>query len=315
MAELPGKILFTSGKAGDSDLWRLDLSSGGLGQLTFGSWRNAKGRWSPDGQRIVYVSNQLGPSDLWVADANGQNEARLTSDDRWYDHPDWSPDGTRIVCCSNRDGAADNEIWIYTLQGGSWERLTECAASDSYPAWSPDGQRIAFTSSRSGSDDVWVLELAGRRVTQLTTAPGRDFAPAWSPDGTRIAFVADRAVSWRDRLQGEPDLDVWLMNADGTEQRRLTTNQGTDRCVSWSPDGTHLVYSASKVGDAGERLWVLPVGETVPAPVGMDRAPLEAEIGAHPVGVGLFSFFPDSLVRRFYPDSYFGTETYPHWAR
>src|SRR5262245_53830640 len=104
MAKLSGKILFTSGNSGDTDLWRLDLASGELKQLTFGNWRNAKGRWSPDGQRIVYVSSKLGPSDLWVMDAGGKNEQRLTSDNRWYDHPDWSPDGTRIVCCSNRDG-------------------------------------------------------------------------------------------------------------------------------------------------------------------------------------------------------------------
>src|SRR5205814_623313 len=81
---------------------------------------------------------------------------------------------------------------------------------------------------------------------RLTDAPGRDFAPAWSPDGKRIAFVADRSVSFRDRLEGDPDLDIWFMNADGTDQHLVTKNQGTDRCVSWSPDGHCIIYSASR---------------------------------------------------------------------
>jgi hypothetical protein len=58
------------------------------------------------------------------------------------------------------------------------------------------------------------------------------------------------------------------------------------------------------------------VGGGRPTEIEVGRAPLEKEIDVAPViGVALFSFFPESIVRRFYPDSYFGTETYPHWAR
>src|SRR5437870_4042107 len=120
MAELGGKILFTSGKDRDTDLWCLDLGAQGLRQLTSGNWRNGKGRWSPDGKRIAYVSGKLGGSDLWVMDASGDNATRLTTDNRWYDHPAWSPDGRRIACGSNREGSEDNEIWVLTLADGSW---------------------------------------------------------------------------------------------------------------------------------------------------------------------------------------------------
>ena len=315
MAELGGRILFTSGKDSDTDLWCLDLGAQALRQLTAGSWRNWKGRWSPDGKQIVYVSGKLGPSDLWLMDASGDNAKRPTKDDRWYDHPAWSPDGRRIVCGSNREGSQDNEIWILTLADGSWTRLTESPASDFYPHWSPDGTRIAFSSSRGGSDDVWVIDLRSRQTTRLTDTPGRDFAPAWSPDGTRIAFVADRADSWRDRLLGDPDLDVWLMNADGSAQHRMTTNEGTDRCVAWSPDGTHVVYSSARPGDCGERLRVMRADGGAPAALPLDRRPLEREIGVRVSGIGLFGLLPESVLRRFYPDSHFGTETYPDWTR
>jgi TolB protein len=307
MAKLRGKMLFTSGDSGDTDLWCLELASGHLRQLTTGRCRNAKGRWSPDGQRIAYLSNRLGPSDLWIMDGNGQNGERLTSDNYWYDIADWSPDGAHLVCCARPDGRSDNEIWVVAVPDGSRQRLVECGASDAYPAWSPDGGRIAFTSSRSGVDDIWALELASRRLTELTNAPGRDFAPAWSPDGSQIAFVAARSVAFAADLQGETGTDVWLMSSDGSQQRRLTTHQRTDRCVSWSPDGKHLAYSAA------DRLWVLSVDTGEPVQLDVDRGPLEGEIGVKPIG--LFSLFPESVVRRFYPANYFGSETYPHWTR
>jgi len=313
MAELTGRILFTSGQAGDTDLWCLDLDTTSLRQLTVGRACNAKGRWSPDGTHVVYVSNEAGPRDLWLMAADGTHHERLTDDGRWHDHPDWSPDGSHIVCTSNREGAEDNEIWTLELRTGKWVRLTECAASDSYPAWAPAGRRIAFTSSRSGNQDVWLFDLVTKDLRQLTDAPGPDFGPAWSPDGTRIAFVAARVASCRDSVRTHPDLDVWVMNADGTRERQVTTSQGTDRCVTWSPDGSCLLYTASKPGGTAERLMTVSPDGAGAAPVAYERGPLEAEIGAEPVG--LFSLLPAGIVRRCYPDAYFGTETYPHWIR
>ena len=314
MDQLSGRILFTSGKDADTDLWGLDVARQTLRQLTFGTWRNWKGRWSPDGKRIVYASGKLGPSDLWLMDATGDNATRLTNDGRWYDYPAWSPDGARIVCGSNREGAPDNELWVLTLADRRWERLTDGPGPDFYPHWSPDGRRIAFSSGREGSDDVWVIDLTTRRQTRLTEAPGRDFAPAWSPDGKRIAFVADRADTWRERY-ADPDLDVWLMNADGTAQHRVTTNEGTDRCVAWSPDGAHLVYSSARSGDNGERLHILRADGRELGPLPLDRGPLEHEIDAPVARIGIFSLLPQGLARQFYPDSHFGTETYPDWTR
>lgn len=313
MAELHGRILFTSGKDGDTDLWCLDVGAGALRQLTFGTWRNWKGRWSPDGAHLVYVSGKLGPSDLWLMDARGGDPTRLTTDGRWYDAPAWSPDGKRIVCSANRGFGDENALWVLTLADGRWERLTDGPA-DAYPCWAPDGERVAFSAIRGRSDDVWLVDVGTRRQTRLTDAPGRDFAPAWSPDGTRIAFVADRADSWLERY-ADPDLDVWMMNADGSGQHQMTTNEGTDRCVAWSPDGTHLVYSSARPGDSGERLQIMrPDGRDL-EPLPLDREPLEREIDVQVVRIGLFSLLPEGVARRFYPDSHFGTETYPDWTR
>jgi Tol biopolymer transport system component len=87
--------------------------------------------------------------------------------------------------------------------------------------------RIAFDNF----DDVWTIHADGTDLTRLTHSPGPDFDPSWSPDGTRIAFRSERS--------GEPE--IWVMNADGTEQRRLAAGLSP----AWSPDGSLIAYAGA----------------------------------------------------------------------
>ena len=86
--------------------------------------------------------------------------------------------------------------------------------------------RIAFDNF----DDVWTIDADGTDLTRLTHSPGPDFDPAWSPDGTQIAFRSERS--------GEPE--IWVMNADGTGQHRLTRGLSP----AWSPDGLRIAYAS-----------------------------------------------------------------------
>jgi Tol biopolymer transport system component len=86
--------------------------------------------------------------------------------------------------------------------------------------------RIAFDNF----DDVWTIDADGTDLTRLTHSPGPDFDPSWSPDGTQIAFRSERS--------GEPE--IWVMNADGTGQHRLTRGLSP----AWSPDGLRIAYAS-----------------------------------------------------------------------
>jgi len=87
--------------------------------------------------------------------------------------------------------------------------------------------RIAFDNF----DDVWAIGADGTGLTRLTHSPGPDFDPSWSPDGTRIAFRSERS--------GEPE--IWVMNADGTEQRRVAAGLSP----AWSPDGSLIAFAGA----------------------------------------------------------------------
>ena len=90
--------------------------------------------------------------------------------------------------------------------------------------------RIAFDNF----DDVWTIEADGTGLTRLTHSPGPDFDPSWSPNGRRIAFRSERS--------GEPE--IWVMNADGTEQRRLAAGLSP----AWSPDGSLIAFAGESGG-------------------------------------------------------------------
>ncbi len=181
--------------------------------------------------------------------------------------PSWSPDGYRIVFSANIAG--NEELYVTDVDRASFVRLTDNDVIDRDPAWSPDGQWIVFASERGGRGQLELYRMRpnGADVTQLTNSQGSSIAPAWRPDGRQIVFVSDR-----DR-----DADLYVMNADGTNEQLLTRNDSAeDRDPAWSPDGRWIAFSSNR-DSANFRLFLLDpfVGTVLPVTRG-DADDLEA---------------------------------------
>jgi TolB protein len=239
-----GKIVFT----GNSDIYTTEADGGNVQRLTDSPRFDYLPRWSPDGTKIAFVRQRDNNGEIYVMNADGSNQTMLTNDPADDYSPIFSPDGTRIAFTTTR--AAPNpttcfispncnvEIYVMNADGSNQTRLTSDPAYDYSPAWSPDGSRIAFT--RGGY--IYVMNADGSNQTQLTNS-GYDSSPRWSPDSSRFTFTSVRDNPSPSTCNRAPcNVEIYSMNADGSNQTRLTNNPAYDVSPEWSPDGSRIAF-------------------------------------------------------------------------
>jgi len=131
-------------------------------------------------------------------------------------------------------------LWLCDYDGKNATEFVEGLG----PQLSPDGQRILFFKINADEKaDIWVVDRDGRNLTQLTHHPLNDIDPSWSPSGDRIAFASNRAASWADRLFGDWNYDVWVMNSDGTGLMPLTSAPQFEGHPCWGSDSDIYFHS------------------------------------------------------------------------
>jgi len=115
------------------------------------------------------------------------------------------------------------------------------------PVWHPNRTSILFTGSvEGGRADIYTVNIDGTDLVRLTDGPAVDLEGNWSPDGEKIVFVSDRDAPNESDVG---NLDIYVMNADGSGVVRLTDHPGPDLCPSWSPDGTTIAFGSPERAD------------------------------------------------------------------
>ncbi len=212
----------------------------------------------PDSETVVYSSLAPANWDVYLFARPGATPQRLTTDPGLDYNPVVSPDGRWMVFTSERTGNPD----LYALdlrQPGIPVRLTESDAMEDAADFSPDGKRLVFVSSQTGDADVYTMgfhpdrpDAAGAPVN-LTQNLAGDYNPAFSPDGTQILFSssrdADDVVSGPSAAAGYEASELYLMQADGTNVRRLTRHEGWDGSPAWSSDGQSVLFYSERDGE------------------------------------------------------------------
>ncbi len=193
--------------------------------------------WSPDGSRIAYTrGNNAGDDSVWVVNADGTTTFPLEIGGPGAKrHPSWSPDSAKIAYAVVKNGP--EQIYVASSQGGIGPPLANGVGHE--PNWSPDGSRVAFDAYHSGGFgyvDLHVVAADGSG-SPLIVVPNSftewTFS-AWSPDSSRIAYRA---------TNNEGKSNYRVINANGTGDHPLATpGDGDDRSVSWSADGSRVVF-------------------------------------------------------------------------
>jgi TolB protein len=158
---------------------------------------------------------------------------------------------TKIAFASDRDGErikgpieerTIKEVYIADYDGANQRRITVNRSLNITPVWSADGKALAYTSyRRNNRPDIFVSYIYEGRPPE-TPAHGTDsvhnFLPAWSPDGSRIAFMSNR----------DGNLEIYVMNKDGSNLRRLTNHPANDTTPTWSPAGNQIAFTSDRSG-------------------------------------------------------------------
>jgi len=149
----------------------------------------------------------------------------------------------------------DYDIFVARDDGSDLRQLTATPGYDAEATVSPDGKRIVFTSMRDGDLDIYTMNVDGTGVRRLTNTPGYDGGPFFSPDGAQIIYrahhpqlpdeLADYQALLKENLIRPSQLEIFIMNADGSNRRQITSNGAANFAPFFHPTGKKIIFCSN----------------------------------------------------------------------
>lgn len=264
-----------SGGAGSADSGESRLSN--IRQLTDGG-QNAEAYFSKDGKRLIFQATRPGVSEcdqIFTMDLDGGNVKMVSTGEGRTTCGYFYPSGGKILyssthlvdaACPPRPDRSQGYVWplydysifIADEDGGNLRRLTDAPGYNAEATISPDGSKVIFTSTRDGDLEIYVMDADGSNVKRLTHEEGYDGGAFFSPDGSKIVYRAHHPTDPEEladyrRLLSEGlirpgQVELFIMDADGSNKRQITNNGAANFAPYFHPSGEKIIFS-SNLGD------------------------------------------------------------------
>jgi Tol biopolymer transport system component len=250
-------------------------------QLTHGG-QNAEAYFSASGKTLIF--QRTGPAEqcdqMYTMGIDGTNLRRVSSGRGqttcgwFYEHDGRifyaSTEGADSACPPRPDhskgyvwGLYPYDIYTAKTDGSDKRALTKYGIYTAEGTVSPDGKTIVFTSLKDGDLEIYTMSVDGSNVRRLTHVLGYDGGPAFSADGKKIVYRAfhpqtpEDSAQYLSRLAEHPplvkpwDVDIWVMNADGSDQRMVIHLAGPSFAPYFHPDGKRIIFASNYLHPEG----------------------------------------------------------------
>ncbi|HKP74844.1 MAG TPA: hypothetical protein VJT67_04840 [Longimicrobiaceae bacterium] len=191
-----GKVVFTSYRDGNAELYSVPLTGGAETRLTTSTGlQETSPALSPDGTKLAWVSGASGGlTKVWSGSATATGGAQAVPGlaDAIQSSPNWKNSTTLAFTMA---AASSADVW-QVVPGSAPTLLAGGGTAEVEPAWSPDGSKVVFASNRTGDTELYLLDVGTSVTTRLTTRTGSDGAPTWLADG-RIVFTCIQGIQFR----------------------------------------------------------------------------------------------------------------------
>ena len=242
-------------------------------QLTFGG-ENAEAYFSADGRKLIFQSTRDGREcdQIYTMNIDGSDVKMISTGDGRTTCSYFFPGDKKILYSSTHLGAkqcpprpdfSQGYVWavyetfdIFTANpdGSNLKQLTTAPGYDAETTISRQG-KLVFTSKRDGDLDIYTMDRNGKNVKRLTNELGYDGGPFWSYDGKQIVYrayhpqtekeKADYTALLKQNLIRPTVLDIWVMNADGSNKRQVTHLNKASFAPYLFPDGKRIIFSSN----------------------------------------------------------------------
>lgn len=248
-----------------------------LKQLTFGG-ENAEAYFSSDGKQLIFQSTRdgRGCDQIYTMNVDGSGLKMISNGEGRTTCSYFFPGGKRILYssthlgdkeCPPKPDFARGYVWavypsfdVFTANpdGSDLKQLTTTPGYDAETTITLDGKKLVFTSMRDGDLDIYTMDADGKNVRRLTNELGYDGGPFWSYDGKQIVYrahhpktdeaKADYTSLLKQNLIRPTVLEIWVMNADGSNKRQVTNNGKANFGPYFFPDDKRIIF-ASNIDD------------------------------------------------------------------